>query len=433
MRMVRSWVYGLSVLALLGAASGPAAAQSTKVSRNCRKEIGSKFSKVTQTGFGVIDACHKSRDKGKFTGNCNDLAQADVTTKVAKAEAAATKGITKKCILGDPVLGNYALGDADAAFFPAAEAAVESSGGALLGSPAIGGDKAKIKCHAAISKAVVQDVGAIVKNAVKCQGGVDKLATTFAELAADCVALPAKAGPKGEAAIAKACSGISGADVGSCDPLPTCVTSAVTTTGQSLAAAIYGQPTPGCGNGIKDPGEECDDGNDISTDNCIACTLATCGDGFVHAGVELCGDGTGDACTTPSENTCQVTPCTTDGQTRTITVRFAKPANKNVTGLIVALDYPESNVQIPGTGEIQLVLDRVTVVPSGLSAITDRDYEVQVSVVAFAPIAAGDFFTVQFDECTPASVDQFACVVRSAADDTNAIITPQVTCSVTTP
>lgn len=435
MSMVRPVVCALATLTLLGVAAGPAAAQSAKASRNCRKEIGAKFSKLVQTSFGIVDACHKSRDKGKFSGDCNDLASADLKGKIPKAQVGATKSIGKKCIIGDPVLGNYPLADPESAFFPTAESSTESSGAALLGSPALLGDKAKIKCHAAISKAVVQDVGEIVKNAVKCQGGVDKLATTFAQLAADCVATPVKAGPKGEAAIAKACAGITGADVGSCDPLPTCVTAAATTAGQSLATAIYGQPTPGCGNGVVDPGEDCDDGNDISSDNCIACKFAACGDGFVHAGVELCGDSTTDACTAPSESTCQVIPCAAAGTTRTVTVHFTRPANQVVGGLVIALDYPETQVRIPGAGGDAQVLSRVTITPSGLPTVLDRDYEVQVSVTAL-PIDPGDFFSVQFDDCDAVAaptLDEFACLVRSASNDVGADITSQIKCTVTSP
>jgi cysteine-rich repeat protein len=343
--------------------------------------------------------------------------------------------VTKKCLAGDPVLGNYANGHPDTAFFPTAESAVEASGTTLLGSPQVQGDKAKIKCHAAISKVVVKDIAEILKNAVKCQGTVDKIADTFGQLAGDCIVTPSTSGPKGETAISKACGAITGADVGSCDPLPTCVTASATATGQALATAIYGQPTPGCGNSIVDPGEECDDGNDISTDGCIDCKLATCGDGFVEAGVELCGDSLTEACTSPSQNSCQVTPCAAGATKRTVTVRFAKPAALTIAGLVIALDYPETQVRIPGVGGSQDVLDRVTVVPSGLPTVDDRDYEVQVSVTAF-PIDPGDFFSVQFDDCdatTAPTLDEFACIVRAASSDVGADVTNQVTCSLTSP
>ena len=59
---------------------------------------------------------------------------------------------------------------------------------------------------------------------------------------------------------------------------------------------------PVCGDGVVDPGEACDDGNDVATDDCLNdCTAASCGDGAVWDGVEACDDGNatdGDACST---------------------------------------------------------------------------------------------------------------------------------------
>ncbi len=53
---------------------------------------------------------------------------------------------------------------------------------------------------------------------------------------------------------------------------------------------------PTCGDGILDPGEECDDGNDDDTDGCTnRCFFAKCGDGVVHAGVEACDAGPANA------------------------------------------------------------------------------------------------------------------------------------------
>lgn len=56
-----------------------------------------------------------------------------------------------------------------------------------------------------------------------------------------------------------------------------------------------------CGDGVKDPQEECDDGNDDSTDSCTAfCTLNACNDGFVYKDVEECdmGPANGQPCET---------------------------------------------------------------------------------------------------------------------------------------
>ena len=61
-------------------------------------------------------------------------------------------------------------------------------------------------------------------------------------------------------------------------------------------------PLPLCGNGRAEAGEACDDGNLDNTDGCSNfCTVARCGDGFVHAGFEGCDDANGsntDGCLT---------------------------------------------------------------------------------------------------------------------------------------
>ena len=66
---------------------------------------------------------------------------------------------------------------------------------------------------------------------------------------------------------------------------------------------------PGCGNGVLDALEECDDGNQVDGDACTnKCLDAVCGDGVVQALVEACDDGNqvdNDAC----RNTCVAAAC----------------------------------------------------------------------------------------------------------------------------
>jgi hypothetical protein len=67
------------------------------------------------------------------------------------------------------------------------------------------------------------------------------------------------------------------------------------TTGITTAPDTGSDSSGRCGDGVVDSDEECDEGDD-NDDNgaCLSdCTLATCGDGFVHVGVEAC-DGTVD-------------------------------------------------------------------------------------------------------------------------------------------
>jgi cysteine-rich repeat protein len=68
-----------------------------------------------------------------------------------------------------------------------------------------------------------------------------------------------------------------------------------TATTETTTTATDTTPPPTCGDGTQDPGEECDDGNTDNTDACTnKCKNATCGDGFVHEGVEECEDGNTD-------------------------------------------------------------------------------------------------------------------------------------------
>ncbi len=59
-----------------------------------------------------------------------------------------------------------------------------------------------------------------------------------------------------------------------------------------------GAPTPVCGDGNLDPGEACDDGfaENAPDAECLhTCVAASCGDGYIHTGVEECDDANLDA------------------------------------------------------------------------------------------------------------------------------------------
>jgi cysteine-rich repeat protein len=66
---------------------------------------------------------------------------------------------------------------------------------------------------------------------------------------------------------------------------------------------------PSCGDGIVQPPEVCDDQNGDDSDDCLStCLLASCGDGFLHAGFESCDDGNHDA-GDDCTNACQPARC----------------------------------------------------------------------------------------------------------------------------
>ncbi len=65
--------------------------------------------------------------------------------------------------------------------------------------------------------------------------------------------------------------------------------------------------TGSCGDGVVDSSEECDDGNDVSTDDCTnECLQNVCGDGYLYSGEEQCDDGgtNGDGCSSSYGSTC---------------------------------------------------------------------------------------------------------------------------------
>jgi hypothetical protein len=118
-----------------------------------------------------------------------------------------------------------------------------------------------------------------VARALACQKKLDKAATAFGPLSSVCDAgLDPSAAARAEKAIAKACrrkvdaktfTPIAGGEVGSCEPLPSCVITDAAATGTAAAGSIYKAPLI-CGDGTIDAGEDCDPGIDVGGDCCTA-------------------------------------------------------------------------------------------------------------------------------------------------------------------
>ncbi|MDC0723133.1 DUF4215 domain-containing protein [Nannocystis bainbridge] len=84
--------------------------------------------------------------------------------------------------------------------------------------------------------------------------------------------------------------------------------------GESMLTCPDDCTGPACGNGVQEPGEACDDGNDDNTDACLdTCQPATCGDNIVWAGEEECDDGPDNGPGKPCNELCEASACG-DGQ-----------------------------------------------------------------------------------------------------------------------
>jgi cysteine-rich repeat protein len=154
------------------------------------------------------------------------------------------------------------------------------------------------RCIRGIGRARTAIADAVLTAAVRCQRKVDRRATEFGLIDARCLGHPTPAAArKASRTVEHACGTLTGANVGSCDPLPGCVLASATKTAHDLATTAYGskpdQRGSLCGNGEIDAGEACDDGpanspNGACTDTC---QKAACGDGKVETGVEDCDNG----------------------------------------------------------------------------------------------------------------------------------------------
>lgn len=243
-----------------------------------------------------------------------------------------------------------------------------------------------------------------------------------------------------------------------------------------------------CGNGARDGGEQCDDGNLADEDACLGtCQLNVCGDGFTNPGAERCdllvppptscqtegfSSGTiacADDCTLDTAG-CSgqggPVPTPTPGPTATLdpnaptaTPIDGSPATPTVTPtpdgggggcnagdpvvVVVSIDtaygaaridlqYPASDVNVPGSGTAASVVERVVFAASGLTTVNDDDNTstLTASLVSFNEQAAGTFATITFDcvAATPAA-SAFTCTVVSASTPGGVSI-PDVQCGV---
>src|SRR5262245_8210181 len=207
---------------------------------------------------------------------------------------------------------------------------------------------------------------------------------------------------------------------------PSTTTTTVTPTTISPISTTTSTTPPSCGNGVQDPGEECDDGNLNPNDGCTSfCTI--CGNGHITA-PESCDDGNHDGLDNcPAD--CRIEVCTPTAATQTITVVASRP---DLTGVNFFLDYPDGRVDLPGVG--LEVSDNFTDAAGTLSAL-DLDHAVSVNVAADFTFETTQLARATFTGCEGAglpSAADYGCTVISASDS-NFQDVFGVTCTVTIP
>jgi cysteine-rich repeat protein len=368
-----------------------------KAAQSCRSAIGTEAKKLTKAGFQAVDDCNKSKDNvcaaPSGRNACTVLPSLDIKGKYAGQKdksAAALDGAAKgKCVNVPSVLANYpGASSVTTSVFPAIDEDVQGSSNAISGVASLLCNRDQVRCHQAIDKARSGVINEVIKDAVKCQAALDAEATdetTLQKLDAACVANPApKAGPKGAASIQKACvdKGLTGTDVGSCDPLPGCVIDYAKLTAQALAPTFYSQTGFVCGNGLIEGTEQCDDGNTTSGDGCsAACEIEglTCNGSYASTGAV--------------------------NGTRVVTISITTP--ETLSGIQLNFDYPQFQAGIPGTGTSNIVNARAAYIqPTDLQGMNDTESDVNLALVSLVSgFTSGPLVKITLDNCVAASLN----------------------------
>jgi hypothetical protein len=373
-------------LALAAAGSAVASPQA------CRQTIANSMSKVVKQGYKNVASCQAKKDAPppQATGPCHDVTTSpfDPRGKYAKDKTTAQALISAACGSETAVKANYDNNDPGTTVAKDIDDTVGGNSRLVLGNNNLNGAKNKVRCVETIAKQQGRIVKRILKNSVKCQTTIDLIdGGPFGALDPSCVDTGTLSTGVAQAAIARACTGLTGLDVGSCDPLPDCAVQNTVLAAQGLANAFYRSitpPPPVCGNGVVESPDQCDDGanNGMTGDPCNASCQSV---------AETCGPGT------PASGTII--------GTRTIKVALNVPGGKKLAGVQVNFDYPQLEASIKGTGSSDVVHNAVTLLqtpPSGgfLDLAKDNDSDFTYFLAAGQEwINNGDLFSVALDNC----------------------------------
>lgn len=243
-------LFGFATLCLM--ASAPALAQDAP---KCSGAIGAEVRALGKFAAQGQDKCHSLANKVAVgSGFCNEVTGLPFTVlDGGKFEKAKQKSLQKlhgangKCPSPAADTALDALpGGTLANKIDSIEALLTERAETLLGDANLNGDSAKIKCFKAISATRRAVADKMMVTALKCQkkkapgSALDSTCLSDASLASFVAAR--------KTALQVACTGLTGADVGSCDPLPDCVVEAAVAEGKVLATHAYSGEN--CTNGV---------------------------------------------------------------------------------------------------------------------------------------------------------------------------------------
>jgi cysteine-rich repeat protein len=413
--------------ALLLAGAPARAASITPV--NCQRAIWKASAKLEQDTMKALQKCEDSKLKGKLPSATDCTTDATAAAAITKAQGAMQTAINKACSGLSPAdfkfgsvcpdLPNAGCNTAitDLASVITCMTCVANGGVNLLSDlyyaslTAPGGDKSLETCKQTIGKEAATFFKAKSSALQKCQ---DKMINSA--LGGPCPdgaarAAIQKASDKAVAKITAKCGGFSTAQIGApaaCPSVETqgtgieCGGTIASTTDLVDCVACATEflslctDCSHCGNGVNNPvtglpvvdfsvGETCDDGNFVDNDGC--------------------------------PETCEIRSCVGfAGTTQKVDVSFT---GTNVSGLTVFLRYGENAARLPGRGNEQTVVDRVTGLPANaFTAVNDLDYALRVVAIGDGALAAGKLFTVEFDLCKKPKfkLTDLECVVEDASD-----------------
>ena len=304
-RLKASWALALLVLGF-----GQLCEARKLTPQLCRRAMAG-YSRAVVGFYTSMSTCHQRKNEapGQATGSCNTLSfstDPSVASKWRAALGKATRALDRHCELqahrlGEPLdpwaeaiqtsnYGGVSCDDRCSLRFPIENIladVIRASATGVVGSANLGGDGAKSRCVRAVARAQVGIVHEILAKSTRCQAARDASASSFGALDPSCRDSGQESTGHAMAAIAKACAGLTGAEVGTCDPLPACAIDETVAASKVMATALYTTvPTSPCGGGSDCPTGVCEPASGTMPPK--VCLPFSCGDA---AGNRLESDG----------------------------------------------------------------------------------------------------------------------------------------------